>query len=165
MSRDTLLILETRLLIARYGRQRVLETLATISSVDLAIIQREIEAYEVKSKSKKPTRRKGSVGELLKKVRLDGETRPLVEKLVYAYENKEFLPELKKVKRFLESQGISTDKLRSRADALPKVINVLAHQSNASLEKLEAEIGTNDRGDLEIIADQILGHSGPDPRS
>lgn len=157
MSQATLLSLEARLLVARYGRRRVLETLAAIGNIDLAVIQREIEAYEVKGKNKKPTRRRNSVGELLKKANLNEDTRPLVEKIAYAYENKEFLPELKKVKRFLESQGIKTDKLRSRADALPKVIDVLAHQSNDSLEKLATESETNDRGDLGLIADQILG--------
>lgn len=157
MSQDTLLSLEARLLVARYGRRRVLETLAEISSVDLAVIQREIEAYEVKGKNRKPTRRRSSVGELLKKANLNEDTRPLVEKIVYAYDNKEFLPQLQKVKRFLESQGISSDQLRSRADALPKVIDVLAHQSSESLEKLAVESETNDKGDLGLIADQILG--------
>ena len=157
MRQDTLLSLEARLLVARYGRQRVLETLAEISNVDLAVIQREIETYEVKGKNKKPIRRKNSVGELLKKANLNEYTGPLVEKIAYAYDNKEFLPELQKVKRFLESQGIKSDKLRSRTDALPKVIDVLAHQSRDSLEKLVAESETNDRGDLGLIADQILG--------
>lgn len=157
MSLDTLLSLEARLLIARYGRQRVLETLATISEVDLTELQREMQEYEDKSKHKKPTRRKRSVGDLLKKAHVNEKTRPLVEKLAYAYESKEFLPELKKVKRFLESQGITADKLRSRTAALPKVIDVLSHQPNASLEKLNAELESNDKGDLEIIADQILG--------
>ena len=158
MRQDALLSIEARLLVARYGRRRVLETLATISSVDLAVIQREMEAYEAKGKNKKPTRRKSSVEELLKKAHLNEETRPLVEKMAYAYESKEFLPKLQKVRRFLESEGVAADKLRSRASALPKVIDVLAHQSNDDLNKLVAESETNDRGDLGIIADQILGH-------
>ena len=158
MRQDVLLSIEARLLVARYGRRRVLETLATISSVDLAVIQREMEAYEAKGKNKKPTRRKSSVEELLKKAHLSEDTRPLVEKLAYAYESKEFLPKLQKVRRFLESEGVAADKLCARANALPKVIDVLANQSNDDLEKLIAESETNDRGDLGVIADQILGH-------
>ena len=158
MRQDILLSLEAQLLIARYGRQRVLETLAAIGNVDLAAVQREIETYRVKSKNKRSTRKKNSVKALLGKVNLNEDTRSLVEKIAYAYDNKEFLPELRKVRRFLEAHGVKSDKLRSRADALPKIINLLARQSSDSLEKLVVESETTDRSDLGLIADQILGH-------
>jgi len=162
VSQEDLIGLEVRLLLARYGKRRVLEALAAIHQVDLAAIETEIERYEARAKDKKRSRRKG-IPELVEDARLDRAMRSIVEKIAYAYESKEFLPELRAVKRFLESQGISADKLRSRADALPKVIDVLAHQSKEGLEKLVADSKKAGRGDLGVIADQILG-SGTRPR-
>ncbi len=48
-------------------------------------------------------------------------------------------------------------KLRSRLDALPKVIAVLARQSSDQLQKLVEELLISDRSDLGLITDQILG--------
>ena len=157
MNQDTILQLELRLLIARYGKRRILEAIATIEGVDLVEIEREIEQQEVKAKRKKQRRSKG-VFELIQEARSSNiDVRLILEKLAYRYDAKEFLPQLRDVKRFLESRGVPAGKLRSRSDALPKVVDVLASQSAAELQKLMEELLTSDRGDLGIITDQILG--------
>jgi hypothetical protein len=158
VSQDALIKIEVRLLAARYGRRRVIEALAAIDNVDLAVIESEIEKFEAKAKQRrqKQRRRKG-VPELIEQVDLPDNSRQIVERMAYAYEEKQFLPVLRDVKRFLESQGVAANKLRSRLDALPRVIEVLARQSNEGLEKLVAESQTSAQGDLGVIADQILG--------
>ena len=82
----------------------------------------------------------------------------LLEKLARAYENKEFLPELRKVKQFLEYRDIPILKIRSRRDSLPIVLRALATCSLDELRELDEE-KRGSRSDLGIITDQILGHS------
>ena len=162
MSRDTILQLELRLLVARYGKRRILSAIATIEGVDLVEIEREIERQEVKAKRKKKRRSKG-ISELIQEARLsDIDARPFLEELALRFDAKEFLPQLRDVKRFLESRGVPAGKLRSRLNAMPKVVDVLASLSSAELKDLMEELLTSGRGDLGIISDQILGRRDRD---
>jgi hypothetical protein len=151
-----ILQLEIRLIIARYGKRRVLEEIAVIEDVDMVAIERDIEQIEARVKKKKQ-RKKKSISELIEDAGLNDDVRVIVEKLAYRYDAKEFLPQLRDVKRFLETSDIPAGKIRSRLGALPKVIVVLARKSTAELEKLVVELQTSERGDLGIITDHILG--------
>ena len=79
-----------------------------------------------------------------------------MERLAHAYQDKEFLPELRAVKRFLQSRGVQAEKLRSRSDALSTVLRVLAE---CELEELQAlnEKKEMRESDLGMLTDQILG--------
>lgn len=159
---QTLLDLELRLLIARYGKTRVAEALSGIGSTgtDLSAIKAGIEDYENGAKRIKAQRRtEKSIEEMVREINPgDSDIAHLLEKLARAYENKEFLPELREVKRFLEDRDISASKIRSRRDALSTVLKVLAPCSIDELRKLD-EAKRGSRSDLGIITDQILGHS------
>ena len=155
-----LLGLELRLLIARHGKPRVSEVLSSIEEFDLATLDSEVKAYEEgrsRRRRAQPRPRK-SVDEMIRQANPENpDAEPLIRRLALAYEDKRFLPGLREVKRFLEFRQISADRFRSRADALPVVIKVLAkadpHELAAFDEKREAR-----GGDLGIIAAQILGH-------
>ena len=74
-----------------------------------------------------------------------------------AYERKEFLPELRQVRQYLEEAGKDVSDLRFRVDALPEVIAVLSTYSHDRLEKLVASFQyTGGRNDLGILANEIL---------
>lgn len=157
---QTLLNLELRLLIARYGKTEVAKALSGIGSTDLTAIKAGIEDYEDGAKRSKAQRRtEKSIEEMVRAVDPSNpDVAHLLEKLARAYENKEFLPELRKVKQFLEYRDIPILKIRSRRDALPIVLQSLATCSLDELRELnEAKRGS--RSDLGIITDQILGHS------
>lgn len=157
MSQNTILNLQVRLLIAQYGKRQVLQSFADNEGVSPEEIEHEIELIEVNAKRKKQ-RPKKSLAERLQDVHLSDPVAKLaLDKLAHRYDAKEFLPDLRNVKRYLESQGVPTEKLRSRLDALPKVINVLASQPVDQLQKLLEESLTSRRGDLGMITDQILG--------
>lgn len=152
--------MQMKLLVAFNGRQRVLEELASVEGLDLATVERELAEISSNAKPKaaaarRPRQRK-SVHDLIRDVPLDDEVRPLVEKLAVAYEARGFLPELWRVKQFLESKGIDGTKTRSRNDAFPKVLSVLSGLSRNELELLEADL-ENRASDLSILTDQILG--------
>lgn len=82
----------------------------------------------------------------------------MLERIAVAYEDRQILPELCGVRKFLASEGVDPDRVRSRDDALRKLIRILATRRREELEKLlggwrkHVEIG-----DLGMIAEAILG--------
>lgn len=149
-----------QLLVAFNGRQRVLEELALIEAVDVASLEREIEAVRSRvapkaAATRKPRRRKTAL-ELTKDVAVNDDIRATVGHLASAYDEKEFLPDLWRIRQFLESHGVRADKIRSRGDAGRKVVGVLAKLSPGELDALGVELKDN-RSDLSILTDHILG--------
>ena len=89
---------------------------------------------------------------------MDPDIRPVMEQIALAYEAREILPEPWRVKDFLESEGIDRAKVRSRAEALPKVVAVLAGKAPARLETLLRRWPKHaQQGDLAMMAEAILG--------
>lgn len=154
----TLLDLELRLLIAQHGKTRVSKALSAIGEVDLTEINVEIKAYEDKAKRKNTQRRsRKSIEEMVQDANPDSfHAKHLIEQLARRFENKEFLPEFREVKRFLESRRVPVAKFRSRAEALPTVIRLLAQSTIDDLQALD-EKKQSLGSDLGIITDQILG--------
>lgn len=158
MARDkALLHLELRLLVARYGSAEVAGALSTIEGVDIAALDSDIRGY-AKKKAKTRARRhhEKSVEDLVILTNPPPAVRDLVEKLAHAFRKREFLPQLRHVRRFLESRRIAVSKFRSRSDALPTLLRVLSEQDADELTALyEGRAGSD--SDLGIITDQILG--------
>ncbi len=164
MNQDkTLLDLNLRLLIAQYGKIRVREALSAIDIGDAtpAAIQNEIDSFRGRVKTKTVRRRtKKSIEGMIRDAKPDStEAESIIEGLVRAYESREFLPEFHDVRRFLDSRSTSPTKLRSRADALPTVVGMLARCELDELRSLDRRRQTR-RSDLGIISDQILGRVG-----
>ena len=159
MSREsTLLDLELRLLIARHGKARVSAALSAIGDVDLDVLDTGIREYEDESRNRTSHRRASkSIEEMVQDSNPNGAAaKRYMERLAHAYQDKEFLPELRAVKRFLQSRGVQTEKLRSRSDALSTVLRVLAECELEDLQALNEE--KEMRGsDLGMLTDQILG--------
>ena len=158
---NRILNLRVRLLLAQYGRRKVIEALADADGADPASIRKELDAMRARSEGRAnptgKTRRK-SARELIEAARIDPGVRPLVERIATGYEDKEYLSELWRVKRFLESEGVDVTKVRSRADALPRVIEVLANRSPERLEALLKSWGRRgSRNDLAVLAEAIMG--------
>ena len=151
------LTLRTKLLVAEYGRKRVIAALAQIEDVEFETIEREIES----TKKRRPSRKRHpkAVSELLKEANIDSQTLPLVEQIACAYDNKRYLPELRHVRQFLEQHGVDASKLQSRTAASPLVIKVLGSLSESELTGMVTGLNEPVKGDLKIMADQILGPS------
>lgn len=71
-------------------------------------------------------------------------------------ENKTLFAELRDVRRFLENHSVTAKSLKSRANALPKLLKVLATLEVAELKVLCESPSTADYSSLGIISDQIL---------
>ena len=155
-SHEDLLGLELRLLIARYGKARINEALSTMENVGLATLDVDVKAYEGRTRrSRARPRPRKSIDEMIQEVSPENsDAEHLIRRLALAYKDRRFLPGLREVKRFLESRRTSAARFRSRADALPAVIKVLAQAEPDELATLDERTRS---GDLGIIANQILG--------
>ena len=149
------LALRTKLLVAEYGRKQVMAALAQVENVKFADIEREVDAVREKKSGRR--RRSKTLDDLLEEAELDPQTLLLVKRIARAYENKRYLPELWRVRRFLESHGVDASKLRSRAAAFPLVVDVLGGLSVSELTEMEVGSRESAKGDLGIFAEQILG--------
>ena len=158
---NQVLNLQIQLLLHQHGRKQVMEALATVENVDLTSIQNQIKSIQDRRKSK--TRgprnvRRESAKALIEAVHLEPEVKSIVREIALTYERKDFLPELRHVRHYLEEAGRDTGKLRFRTDALPEVVAVLASSTRATLEALLASIeDTGGHSDLAILASGILG--------
>ena len=155
MTQESLVNLEVRFLLARYGRQRVLEVIANIGEVDLSHIEAALESYESRDKRSgklKPV----NVDALVERLGLDADSKALVYGLAIAYESRSFLPQLRDVRRFLASCGIERA-VKSRRDALPQLMQALSRCDADRLRDLASLPDDSRRGDLGVISDQILG--------
>lgn len=146
-------------LVAVHGIQRVQKVLASIDDERVARVDEigiDKDEREAPPADAKRRRRKKSVEEFIREANVDSSIRPLVEEIGSAYEQGVFLPDLWRVRKFLESEGVEATKLRSRNAALRKVIDVLARQPHDRLQDLLVE-SKSGRGELAILTDQILG--------
>lgn len=148
-------------LLARYGREQVLKAVADAEGVKLP---KRRAAAAAGSHPKRPPagqrakRVRKTPLEVVEAAQVRPEVRPVIERIALAYEAKEILPEPWRVKRFLESQGVDADRIRSRADALREVVGVLAALPRAELEDLFEGLRKQvEIGDLGMIAEAILG--------
>ena len=82
----------------------------------------------------------------------------MLERIAVAYENLQILPELCGVRKFLAKEGVDPDRVRSRADALRKLIRVLStRRCEESEELFEGWRRQVELRDLGLIAEAILG--------
>lgn len=151
---------QVRLLVSRYGRDQVLEALSDAGEAERPQ-RRPATAARSRPKgppARRPRRPRKTPLEVVESAQVDPDIRPVMEQIALAYEAREILPEPWRVKDFLESEGLDRAKVRSRAEALPKVVSVLAKKPRTRLETLfrlwrrHAQVG-----DLGMLADVILG--------
>lgn len=155
LMREDYLELELRFLLLRYGKRKVLATLAKLgdqTTEELQVILGEL------AKKPKTKRKQKSLSELVEKECKDKpEILGVVKALATRFENKQFLPQLKDVQRFLEQVGNFRGKARARTTAAPKVIKVLAGLSKDELDQFaDYGIGPDDN-DFAILAQALMG--------
>ena len=151
---------QVRLLVARYGREQVMEALSNAGEAELPQ-RRTAPVARTRPKSppaKRPKMSRKSALEVVAAARVDPEVRPVIERIAVAYEAREILPEPWRVKDLLRSEGLDPRRVRSRADALPKVVSVLAKKAPERLEILLSRWRKHaEQGDLAMFAEAILG--------
>jgi len=151
-----ILNIEIRLLIVKYGYKNILEALSKTKGTSIDEIESLIVSLEKKSTMRKATRKK-SVMEVAEDVISGAEHYTSLHKLAIKYQSKEFLPQLKDVRRFLERSGLKSNKLKSRLSSTKKVFEFLGGLSKYELESLLTEIPENGESAFSALANEIIG--------
>jgi len=153
---EDVLKIELRLLLLRYGRRRVLNTLAVLGDQtpeDLDAALTLMEGREVKR-----TRKIVPAPELAVQFASERpEVAKLIQTLATRYENRTFLPELREVQRFLDRAGERHRRLRSRSDGAREVIKILSQLSVEDLNRLVVSKTHQDDDDFRLLAKEIMG--------
>ena len=151
---------QVRTLIEQYGRDQVSKAVANAGAVEqpqqrTAVARPGPKTAPAGRRPKKPRR---TPLEVVAAARVAPEVRPVLERIAVAYENRQILPELCGVRKFLAKEGLDPDRVRSRADALRKLVRVLSTRRCEELEELfEGWRKQVELGDLGLIAEAILG--------
>lgn len=151
---------QVRLLVTRYGREQVLKALAKAEALEAP--QRTVadaaRAHPKSTPARRAKRPRKSPLEVVAAARVGFDVRPVLERIAVAYEDRQILPELCGVRKFLAKEGVDPDRVRSRVDALRNLIRVLATRRREELEELfEGWRKHVEVGDLGLIAEAILG--------
>lgn len=163
MSTD-LLDLHLKLLVLEHGRARVVQTLARVNKVSEANLESQL-AATAKVKAAKSAKVRPTPDELLARMELPPAKRESLATLVREFTNKRFLGELRLVEKFFREHGVKTVP-KTRMDALPKVLSVLATLSESELGELLAVSENASAGSgFAHLAGAIIGPSQRDHSS
>ncbi|WP_332846422.1 hypothetical protein [Pseudomonas lactucae] len=161
MTPNDILDLEISLLLLKYGRQRVLQSIARREGVPDDVIEQELKLglfAKVRSNRKKTNPSKlFSIDSI---VTDSGEKSLILRDLNAKFENRRFLPELKDVKRFYERYGGRSALLKTRAGSQAVLFRMLSSFELSELKKLTVDPpAQNEFSALGLISDEILRHS------
>jgi hypothetical protein len=160
MSSSKFLDYEVALLLAKYGKDAVLNTIAkklqlTLDQLEV-ILQTSLNEKSVLRHGKRP-----SSADLITRLTQEHPSKaPFLRTLYGRFENRTFLPELRDVRRFFERHAQQLGSTKSRAESLAKVLTLLAELNVAELEALCHAQPENEYSSLAVISDAILRRDG-----
>lgn len=154
-----LLQIEIDLLLLRYGEPTVLKALSSATNSTEEELRRKIEVLkEKKLQTKKSTRAKKQPLDIAKDVIADSANGEQLLRLAHLYQNRQFLPQLKDVKRFLGRFNVNKD-VKSRNDATRIVFESLRRCSIEELTELTIDSNAEEQSSFAKLAGHIMGDS------
>jgi hypothetical protein len=155
---DQLLDIDVRLLVLRYGRQRVLAALARLVEQTPEQLEQELQALDREPAGGRRKQPKPSLIEIAaSECRDRADILEPIKSLAIAFENRSFLPNLRDAQRFLDRAGSAPPKLKSRAAAGPLVIHVLSTLPKDELNSLAERNVPGGESDYALLARAIMG--------
>jgi hypothetical protein len=147
---------EVALLLAKYGKDAVLNALA--QKVQLS--HEELESLLKELPNKKPgarSKRRPSVVDSIDQLSREHPTKAhLLRTLHGRFQNRTFLTELRDVRRFFEQHSRDFGSTKSRAESLPRLLKVLAELDLPELNALCQAEPQSAYSSLGLISDEIL---------
>ena len=154
--KSELLKIEVELLLLKYGEESVLKALSgTTGSTEDAIHQKLSMLKEKKTNSKISRTKKRPI-DVAKEVVGDSVNKEQLMQLAVSYQNRQFLPQLKDVKRFLGRFNI-TKNITSRDNATRIVFESLNRCSSEELNGFLSDINMADGSSFSRLAGHIMG--------
>jgi hypothetical protein len=161
--KDELLDIDVRLLVLRYGREKVLAALSRLVEQTPAELERHL---QILGRKMTATRRKAPRAPLVEVASSECRDRTEIMEplraLAAAFENRSFLPNLRDVRRFLDRAGAPSKKLKSRAVAGPVVIRVLSKLPTNELTNLASRDASGGESDYALLSRAIMGGASND---
>lgn len=152
-----LLKLEVELLLLKYGESSVVREVALSLNSSEEDILKKIEALRAKKdKSPKAARPKKSPLDVAKEVVAGAENEDLLTDLAILYQNKQFLSELKDVKRFFGRFNISKE-VKSRNEGTRLVFEALYKTTREELSDFILDSNSGGQSSFSKLADHIIG--------
>ncbi|MEI2693010.1 MAG: hypothetical protein V9H69_26155 [Anaerolineae bacterium] len=146
------------LLLVYHGQKTVLAALGELLKLraeDLHTLLAELDEFEPKVAAKrKNTGKRDKIESIIAQ---QPDKSEMLRELYNRFNDRTFLAELRDVRRFLENHSEPAHSLKSRSEALPKLMNVLARLDISELRDLCRRPDSKDYSALGIISDQILG--------
>ena len=157
----TLLELDLRLLILRYGRQPVLKALAGLGDQTAEQLEQQLRELEQKPRRSTAERSKLQLNEVVaSECKEHPEKADFLRSVAVNFENRTFLPQLRDVQRFLDRIGASARTLKSRAAAGPVLIHALSKLPREELLKVTTTERSPHEGDYSLLTQAIMGTLG-----
>lgn len=146
------------MLLAKYGVNRVLESIAKRRDMSVEEIERELRRLEETRKKSRTSHRK-TAKEIVDKAKVENpEKRQILVSLASRFDNKTFLPELRDARRLLERFNSNQKSLKSRADAAPLVFRLLARLPIADIREIASDFDSSGESTYSKLAAAIMGH-------
>ena len=162
-----LLQIEVEFLLLKYGETSVLKALsAAIASNEedlrgkICALRGKINALkEKKAQTTKNTRAKKQPLDVAKEIIAGSTNEDQLLSLAILYQNRQFLPQLKDVKRFLGRFNVFKN-VKSRNDATRAVFESLSRCSQEELMSFTADTNTGGQSSFSKLAEHIMGDRG-----
>lgn len=163
MTPTDIIKLEIELLIAKHGRQRVIEALARAEDIPLAELETRIRAAKgLRAPRNRPTRL--TAADVLRQHNLEPSPRTSkINELAHRFDNKRLFPTLREVVAFLSSVGESKPPKKSRPDAATALVRVLMSMPEVALDRLLDDTDPARRSDYFELAHEIMGRPAKRP--
>jgi hypothetical protein len=155
---NQLLEIDVRLLVLRYGRQRILKVLARLGDQTLEDLDRQLRTVEQRSNVHRTIKQRQSLSDV---VVVASRERPEIAEPLRAiavnFENRTFLPHLRDVQRFFDRIGAPQQAAKSRAEIGPALIRALSKLKREELVMLAARDGAPRESDYSLLSRAIMG--------
>lgn len=144
------------LLLAKFGRNAVVKSLATKLELSLSELDLVIKGAD-KAKSPRKLKTRAPQRDRLKSlIAKNPEKGKELQILSDRFQNRTFLPQLRDVRRFFAEHGEAIEKIKSRSACLPKLMKLLADTEKPILEELCRLPESTEYSSLGVISDEIL---------
>ena len=158
MKIEKILEYELILLIVKYGEKSVSTTLAKILGTSPNQLEDKLKDLELKMKSRpSSTKRFDRPGYNIEKIIVQHPDKGEHLRCLFSrFENKILFPEFKDVKEFFDRHAVSLGAIKSRAQILPRLFNLLASLDPSELADLCKQKSRQEYSSLGVISDEIM---------
>ena len=152
-----LIQIEVEILLLKYGEDSVLKALSAAIVSTEEELRKKIDALkEKKAKTTKGRRTKKQPLDIAEEVIARSPNKDQLMNLAISYQNRQFLPQLRDVRRFLGRFGIRKN-VKSRNDATRVVFECLNRYSQEELESLASDSNAEGQSSFSKLAGHIMG--------